>query len=102
MIPLIMQLFLLIVTNSYRIQWRSLNAEKVTHIKGRLLDHVVFSSIVSLFKVGTEGANYFLSEQFLTVWKIIYTTLGDPWNVTIFITHKRNCIIGATPMEFSF
>ena len=24
-----------------------------------------------------------------------------PWNVTIFITHVCNCIIGATPMNWS-
>ena len=44
-----------------------------------------------------EGANSFLLEQFLIVWKITFTTLGD-LNVTIFITHVRNCLIVATPM----
>ena len=45
-----------------------------------------FSSITSLFKIGTslkgkilppEGANSFLSEQFLLVWKIFFTRQGD-------------------------
>ena len=30
------------------------------------------------------------------VWKITPTTLGDPLNVAIFITHLRNCLMGAT------
>ena len=81
-----MQLILRIVTNSYRIQWHSLNAEKVKHVKGRLLDHTMFYSILSLFRIGTslkgkilipEGANSFRSEQFLTVCKLTFTTLGD-------------------------
>ena len=60
-------------------QWRNLDVEKVTHIKGRLLDQAVISSIAPLFKMGPslkgknlpkEGANSFLQEQFLMVWKI--------------------------------
>ena len=52
------------------IQWRSQNAENVTHIKGRLLDQaVILLKIASLIKMGTslkgksllsEGANFFL------------------------------------------
>ena len=51
-------------------QWRSQNAEKVTHIKGRLLDQAVILLIASLFIMGTshigknllpKGANSFLS-----------------------------------------
>ena len=50
------------------IQWRSQNAEKVTHIKGRLLVKQWFSSIAYIFIMGTslkgknllqEGANSF-------------------------------------------
>ena len=67
-------------------QWRSQNAEKVTHIKGRLLDQAVNTSIVSLLLMGTSlkgknllsaGANSFLQEQLLMAWKITFTTLGD-------------------------
>ena len=64
----------------------------------------IFSSIASLFKMGTslkgknllpEGANSFLYEQFLLVWEIIFTTLGDlPCMCSIFITHVRNCVMG--------
>ena len=45
-----------------------------------------FSSNASLFEMGTslkgknllpEGANSFLLEQFLMVWKVTFTTLGD-------------------------
>ena len=44
-------------------QWRTKNAEKVTHIKGRLLEQI-FSSIASLFKMGTslKGKNSFPEE----------------------------------------
>ena len=63
------------------VQRRSQNAEKVAHIKGRLLDQamIIFSCIP--FQMGTslkgknlltEGANSILYEQFLIVWKIIY------------------------------
>ena len=50
-------------------QWRSLNAEKVTHIKGRLLDKAVILFNCVPFKMGTslkgknllpEEANSFL------------------------------------------
>ena len=52
-----------------------------------------------LFKMGTslegkhllpEGANSFLYEQYLIVWKITYHIKWPPLNVTIFITHVRN------------
>ena len=51
-----------------------------------------FSSIASLFKMGTslKGQNLLpLYEQFLIVWKItlIYRMKWPPLNVTIFITH---------------
>ena len=67
-------------------QWRSRNAEKVTHIKGRLLEQAVILFIASLFIMGTslkgknllpQGANSFLEEQFLLVWKLTFTTLGE-------------------------
>ena len=71
---------------SYQCQWRSLNAEKSTHIKGRLLDQaMVFFNCVP-FQMETslkgknllpEGANSFLYEQFLIVWKIAFITLSD-------------------------
>ena len=45
-------------------QWRSQNAEKVTHIKVRILDQAVILSFASLFKMetslkGKKGANFF-------------------------------------------
>ena len=58
-----------------------------------------FSSIASLLKMETslkeknllpEGANSFLYEQFLIVWKITFITLSDPaWMLLFFITHLR-------------
>ena len=64
-----------------------------------------------------EGANSFLKEQLLMVWKInlseffplravpyvmenhFYHIRRPPLNVTICITHVRNCVMGATPMH---
>ena len=46
-----------------------------------------------------EGSNSFPKEQFLMVWKITFTTLGDlPW-MLLFITHRRNCLMGATSIH---
>ena len=68
------------------LQWRSQNAEIVTHIEGRLLDQAVIHFNCIPFKMGTslkgknlppEGANCFLKEQLLMVLKINFTTLGD-------------------------
>ena len=62
-------------------------ARQCTYSKGRLLYETQFSTITPLFKIGTslkvknllpEGANSFLLKQFLMVWKITLTTLGDP------------------------
>ena len=59
------------------LQWRSQNAEKVTHIKGRLLEQtVILFNCVHFFQMGISlkgknlppvGANSFLEEQFLLV-----------------------------------
>ena len=60
--------------------------QKVTHIKGRLLDQAkrLFNCVP--FQMGTslkgknllpEGANSFLYEQFFIVWKITFTILSD-------------------------
>ena len=48
-----------------------------------------------------EGANSFLLEHFLVVWKITFTRIGDlaPLNVTIFITHMHICVMGAMTMK---
>ena len=71
---------------AYANQSRSQNAEKVTHIKGRLLDQatILFNCVpfqnenFSLCKnLLPEGANSFLYAQFLMVWKMNLTTLGD-------------------------
>ena len=40
-----------------------------------------------------------IKEQFLMVWKKhFYCIMCPPLNVTIFITHVHNCVMGATPM----
>ena len=37
------------------------------------------------------------------VWEINITTLGNfPWMCRIFITHVRNCVMGATPMDHDY
>ena len=84
------------------------NAEKDTHIKGRLLDLAAISSIAPLSKIRTSlkgknllqaGANSFLYEQFLRVWKITFTTLGYlPWMLLFLLRTCVGCIMGATPM----
>ena len=60
--------------------------KKLRTSKGDYWIKQCFSSIVSLFKMGTslkeknllpEGANSFLYEQFLLVWKITFITLSD-------------------------
>ena len=67
-------------------RWRSQNAEQVTHTKRRLLKQAVIlfnrvPSHMGTFLKGKnllpEGANSFFLEQFLMVWKITFTTLGD-------------------------
>ena len=69
-----------------RIQWHSQNAQTVTNIKGRLLDQATILFHCVPFQMGTSlkgknllplGANSFLYEQFLKVWKITFITLSD-------------------------
>ena len=93
---------------SESLQWRSQSTEKVTHIKGRLLDQAVillnsvpfrngnFSSWKEFAPRGSEFfpvrvVPYGLENRF-------YHIMCPPLNVTIFITHVRNCVMGATPM----
>ena len=82
---------------STRCQWgHAVHCESVTcgyqiwnKNKGRLLYQVVILNNYIPFQIGTalkgknslsEGANSFLLEQFLVVWKIPFTTLGElPW-----------------------
>ena len=63
-----------VLINGGKVQWRSQNAEKVTHIKGRLLDQAVILFNCVPFQNGNylkgknlllEGANSFPYEQFL-------------------------------------
>ena len=72
--------------HSDQTQQCSQNAEKVTHIKGRLLDQAMILSNCIPFQMGTslkgknllpEGANSFFYEQLLIVWKITFVTLSD-------------------------
>ena len=92
-------------------QWRSQNAEKVTHIKRRLLDQSVVFLIASLFKMGTslKGKNSLPlgGSEFFPLRAVPYDMENHfnqirwpPLNIPIIITHVRNCIIvmGATPM----
>ena len=83
----------------YTDQWRSQNAEKICTSKGDYWIKQRFSSITSLFKLGTslkgknllpEGANSFLLEQLFMVWKITFTTLGDPPWMLLFLS--RMCV----------
>ena len=86
------------------LQRRNKNAEKVTHIKGRLLDQAMILFSCVPFQMGTslkgknllpEGANSFLYEQFLILWKITFITLSDLfWILLVFITHVRNLRTG--------
>ena len=67
-------------------QWRSQNAEKVTHLKERLLDQamILFNGVPFQMRTSLkgnnlllEGANSFLYEQFLIVWEITFITFSD-------------------------
>ena len=85
-------------------QQHSQNAEKVTHIKGRLPDqaNILFSCVP--FQIGTaltgnsllpDWANSFLYEQFLIAWEIYFITIKWPsLNVSIFITNVRDLCNG--------
>ena len=62
------------------------NANKVTHIKGRLLERAVILFNCAPFQMETSlkgknllpaGANYFLLDQFLMVLKFTINTFGD-------------------------
>ena len=70
----------------HSVQLHSQNAEKATHIKGRLLDQAIIFFYCVPFQMGTsikgknllpEGPNSFLYEQFLIEWKITFNTLSD-------------------------
>ena len=48
----------------------------------------------------SEGANSFLYEQFLIVWKVTFITLSDlPRMLVILLCTCVTCIMGATPMS---
>ena len=81
------------------IQRRGQNADKVTHIKGRPLDQAMILFNCIPFQIGTslkgqnllpEGANSFLYEQFLIVWKITYNTPSDLPELLLFLL--RRCV----------
>ena len=68
------------------LQYCSQNAEKVTHIKGRLLDQAVLLFNCIPFQSGNfskkkefapRGSKFFPLEQFLIEWKITFTTSDD-------------------------
>ena len=86
-------------------QRRSQNAEKFMHIKGRLLDQAMILFNCIPLHMGSslkgknllpEGANYFLYEQFLIVWKITFITLSDlPW-MLLFLLRMCGCYTKAS------
>ena len=64
----------------------ALNAEKVRYIKRRLLDQAMILFNCVSFQIGTslkgnnllpEEANFFLYDQFITIWKITFIKLSD-------------------------
>ena len=51
-------------------------------------------------ELASGGANSFIYEQFLIgMENHFYHIRWPPLNVTIFITHVHNCVMGATPMH---
>ena len=95
------------LNSTERKQGRSQNAERDTHIKGRLLDQAVILFNYAPFKTGTslkgknllqEGANSSVKSNSLWYGNHFYHISWDPLHVTIFITHVRYCVMGATPM----
>ena len=89
-------------------QWRTQNAEKyythqreTTGTSSEFHQLCPFSNWVILLKerICSHGERIlsFKSSSFRS--GNHFTILGDPLNVTIFITHVRNCVMGATPMR---
>ena len=81
-------------------------ALKVTHIKGRLLDQAVilFNCVSSKWELLLKN----LLPEFFPLRAVPYHMKNHfyhircpPLNVTIFIMHVCNCVIGATPMTWS-
>ena len=78
------------------------------YIKGRLLDQAVILYNHVPFQIGTSlkgknlllsGANSFLYEQFLIIWKISFITLSYIPRMLLFLLRMCvACIMGATPM----
>ena len=61
-------------------QWRSQNAEKVTHITDRLLYQAMILFNYVPFQNGTSLKKEFERILSFKVWKITFTTLGQlPW-----------------------
>ena len=90
------------------LQWRVQNAEKVTHIKGRLLDQAMVLSHYVPFQIeklskrkefAPRGSEFFLLRAIhYDMINHFYHIGWPPLNVTILVTHVRNCVMGATPM----
>ena len=87
-------------------QWRSQNAGKVTHIKGRLLDQaVIIFNCVPFQNVNFSKKKEFAprGNEFFPLRAVPYrNSLLPHWVTSLdcyyFITHVRNCVMGATPM----
>ena len=84
----------------------------LTHIKGRHLDQAV----IVFNCVPFHNGNFSLKKEFAPIGSKFFPSRAVPYgmedhfhhvrwpplNVTIFITHVRNCVMGSTPMSMSF
>ena len=92
-------------TNKYQYQ----NVQKVTHLKGRLLDQAIILFICIPFQNGNFSQRKELApggSEFFPLRAVSYGMENHfyhiRWpllNVTIFIMHVHNCVMGATPMN---
>ena len=87
----------------YISQWRSQNAEKVTHIKGRqLVQAVDFFHCVSVQNGNFRGSEFFtLRAVPYGMEKSLLPHYVTSLECNYFITHMRYCIMEATPMSAS-
>ena len=90
-------------------QWRCRNTAKLRTSKGDYWIKQWFSSIVSLFQMVLFQRKEFSygGSEFFPLRVVPYGMenhfnhiMWPPWNVTIFITHVCNCVMGAMPMIY--
>ena len=79
-------------------QQRSQNAEKITHIKGRLLDQAMILQLRPFSNGNFSQKKEFAprGSKFFPLWAAPYSMDNHlpPLNVTLFITHVRNLCNG--------